>query len=43
MAQEIKYPRVMVSAKRHTALKKEAKAKGIHINALVESKLKASK
>lgn len=39
----IKYPRVMVSVARHTALAKEAKKLGISIQALAEKKFKAAK
>lgn len=35
-----KYPRVMISAKRHEQLAKEAKKLNISIAALVEKKLK---
>lgn len=38
-----KYPRVMVSAKRHAALATEAKKKGIHINELAEQKFVKAK
>lgn len=40
---EIKYPRVMVSKKRHAALTKEAKARKISIVDLAEEKFKAAK
>lgn len=38
-----KYPRVMVSAKRHIALATEAKKKGVSIAALAEAKFKKAK
>lgn len=38
-----KYPRVMVSAKRHNALSAEAKKKGVSIAQLAEQKFKAAK
>ncbi|HOB90293.1 MAG TPA: hypothetical protein PKG74_03135 [Candidatus Colwellbacteria bacterium] len=37
---EIKYPRVMVSVKRHKSLAAEAKKKGMSIMALAEQKFK---
>lgn len=38
-----KYPRVMVSSKRHAVLAKEAKKAGISIAELAEKKFKAAK
>jgi len=38
-----KYPRVMVSAKRHQALAKEAAKKGVSIAELAEAKFKIAK
>lgn len=39
---EIKYPRVMVSNKRHAKLSKEAKKRGLSLQDLAEEKFKAA-
>lgn len=38
-----KFPRVIVSPERHTALAAEAKTKGVHISVIAEEKFKKAK